>query len=153
MTEPTTNAEPFIVFELAGTAYGLRSRDVRHLEMLEHVTPVPNAAPFVEGVVFSRGQVIPVVSLRARFGLERAPYDLRTRLLVVQNEQRTVGLVTDSAREFLAFPANAIQPPHETINGLSGRYLEGIATLGERIVLILNLAETLNFADAANAGN
>ena len=80
MTEPTTNAEPFIVFELAGTAYGLRSRDVRHLEMLEHVTPVPNAAPFVEGVVFSRGQVIPVVSLRARFGLERAPYDLRTRL-------------------------------------------------------------------------
>ncbi len=144
MIEPTTNAEPYIVFELAGTAYGLRSRDVRHMEMIEHVTPVPNAAHFVEGVVFSRGQVIPVVSLRAWFGLERAPYDLRKRLLVVQNEQRTMGLA-DSAREFLALPADAIQPPHEAINGLSGRYPEGIATLGERIVLILNLAETLNF--------
>lgn len=146
MNQP--NTEPFIVFELAGTAYGLRSHDVRHMEMLEHVTPVPNAAHFVEGVVFSRGQVIPVVSLRARFGLERAPYDLRTRLLVVQNQNRLIGLVADSAREFLPLPATAIQPPHEAITGLSGRYLEGIATLGERIVLILNLAETLNFADA-----
>ena len=48
---------------------------------------MPNAAPFVDGVVFSRGQVVPAVNLRARFGFERAPYDVRTRLIVVKLER------------------------------------------------------------------
>ena len=52
--------------------------------MVEQVTPVPNAPPFVDGVVFSRGQVVPAVNLRARFGFERVADDLRTRLLVVR---------------------------------------------------------------------
>ena len=72
--------------------------------MVEHVTPVPNAPPFVDGVVFSRGQVVPAVNLRARFGFERAEYDLRTRLLVVQHGGRSVGLVVDAAREFVSHP-------------------------------------------------
>ena len=53
------------------------------MEMVEHITRVPNAPPFVDGVVFSRGQVVPVVNLRARFGFERVADDLRTRLMVV----------------------------------------------------------------------
>ena len=56
--------------------------------MVENVTGVPNAAHFVDGVVFSRGQVVPALNLRARFGFERADYDLRTRLLVVQHGGR-----------------------------------------------------------------
>ena len=53
------------------------------MEMVEQITSVPNAVPFVEGVVFSRGQVIPVINLRLRFGFERAARDIRSRLLVV----------------------------------------------------------------------
>ncbi len=136
-------AEEFILFTLAGTQYGVRSRDVLHVEMVGPITPVPNAAPFVEGVVFSRGQVIPVVNLRARFGFDRAPSDLRSRLLVVGDSGRTVALLVDGAREFITIPAGAIHPPHEAITGLSGRYLEGVATRGERIVLVLDLHEVL----------
>ena len=72
-----TMSETFIVFSVAGTSYGLRSRDVQHMEMVDGITRVPNAAPFVDGVVFSRGQVVPAINLRARFGFERAPYDLQ----------------------------------------------------------------------------
>ena len=72
------------MFTVAGTTYALRSHEVQHMEMVEKVTRVPNAASFVDGVVFSRGQVVPAVNLRARFGFERAPYDLRTRLIVVR---------------------------------------------------------------------
>ena len=86
---------------------------------------VPNAAPFVDGVVFSRGQVVPAVNLRARFGFERAPYDLRTRLLVVQHGGRSVGLVVDAAREFVRLTPTPIQPPQEALAGLSGRYSRG----------------------------
>jgi purine-binding chemotaxis protein CheW len=147
MPDEKGTAEPFIIFELAGTTYALPSRLVQQMEMTEHITPVPNAAPAVEGVVFSRGQVIPTVNLRTRFGFERIPFDLRTRLIVVSLRNRTIGLVVDSAREFLSIPSEAIQPPNEAISGLSGKYLDGIATLEDRMILILNLDEVINVAE------
>ena len=144
-------SEPFILFELTGTTYGVPSQVVQQVEMIENITPVPNAPPAVEGVVFSRGQVIPVINLRLRFGFERNPHDLRTRLIVVNAKSRVVGLIVDSAREFMSIPASAIQPPNEAISGLKGKYLDGIATLGERIILILNMNEVVDLAETLAA--
>ena len=139
--------EPFILFSVAGTTYALRSRDVAHIEMVEQVTAVPNAAHFVDGVVFSRGQVVPALNLRARFGFDKAPYDLSTRLLVVHEAGRSVGLVVDAAREFVPLEPSSIQPPNAALTGLSGRYLEGVVNIGDRLILVLNLAETLTIND------
>jgi purine-binding chemotaxis protein CheW len=137
----------YIVFSVADTAYALPSQQVAHLEMVEHVTPVPNATAIVDGVVFSRGEVVPALNLRARFGFPRIAYDLRTRLLVVRHDERTAGLVVDAAREFIVIPAAAIHPPNEGLRGMSGRYLSGIATIGERMILILDLSEVLNLGE------
>lgn len=139
-----SDSEPFILFELAGTTYGVRSRFVQQIEMVEHVTPVPNASGAVEGVVFARGQVVPALNLRMRFGFEKAPFDLRSRLIVVNAGGRVVGMIVDTAREFLNISAAAIEAPPEAITGLSGKYLEGIATLDRRLVLILNLEEVID---------
>ena len=141
-------AETFILFSVAGTTYALRSRDVAHVEMVEQVTAVPNAVAFVDGVVFSRGEVVPALNLRARFGFEKAPYDLSTRLLVVRAGDRTVGLIVDAAREFVAIDPASIQPPATALTGLSGRYLEGVANLGDRLILVLDLAEVLTFTES-----
>jgi len=141
----------YILFTLAGTTYALRTRDVTHIEMVEQITSVPNAAHFVDGVVFSRGQVVPALNLRARFGFERATPDLRTRLLVVQSDGRSVGLVVDSAREFLAIPPSSVQPPNQALAGISGQYIEGIANLNDRLILILDLSAVLNFSQSAPA--
>ena len=139
-----SDSEPFILFELAGTTYGVRSRFVQQVEMVEHVTPVPNAGAAVEGVVFARGQVVPALNLRVRFGFEKIPFDLRSRLIVVNTGGRVVGMIVDTAREFLRIPAAAIEAPPEALTGLSGKYLEGIATLDRRLVLILNLDEVID---------
>ena len=139
--------EPFILFTVAGTTYALRSKDVAHIEMVDQVTAVPNAAHFVDGVVFSRGQVVPALNLRARFGFEKAPYDLSSRLLVVHAAGRSVGLVVDAAREFVSLDPATIQPPNAALTGLSGRYLEGVANIGDRLILVLDLAEALRFSD------
>jgi purine-binding chemotaxis protein CheW len=148
-----TSAETYILFELAGSAYGVRSREVLHIELLEHITPVPNTAAAVEGVVFSRGQVIPALNLRARFGFPRAPHTARTRLIFLKAEQRIVALIVDSAREFRAIPTDSIRPIEETLTGVNGNYVRGVATVGERLVLLLDIATVLKLeADAVPAG-
>src|SRR4029453_13605190 len=149
MTHEQNSVEPFILFELAGTAYAVRSRAVQQIEMVEHVTPVPNATQAVDGVVLIRGQVVPALNLRARFGMERVPYDLRTRLIVVNALDRVVGLVVDAAREFLKIAEEAIKPPPETITQLSGHYLEGIVALNGRVVLVLDIEKVIDFATQA----
>lgn len=142
------NSEYYIFFELAGTTYGIGTNVVQQMEMIDRITPVPNALPFVEGVVFSRGQVIPVINLRVRFGYPKIPWDMRTRLIVIHTDRRTIGLIVDTAREFILVDQAVIQPPPEAISGLSSRYLQGIATLGERVVLILNVDELLTSEEA-----
>ena len=144
MTQTTLSAEPFILFELAGTTYGVRSRLVQQVEMIDDVAPVPNAHAALEGVVLVRGQVIPALNLRARFGFDRIERDLRSRLVVISTGTRVVGLIVDTAREFLKIPAESIEPPPEALTGLSGRYLEGIATINERPILVLNLDAVLD---------
>jgi purine-binding chemotaxis protein CheW len=96
--------------------------------------------------------VIPAVNLRVRFGFPREPHTLRTRLLVVKSDQRVVGLVTDSASEFRSISEETIQPPDEVLNGVSEKFLSGIANLGDRLVLILNLKKTLEILDAEFLG-
>ena len=136
--------EPFILFELSGTTYGVRSRFVQQIEMIEDVASVPNAHPAVEGVVLVRGQIIPALNLRTRFGFEKIERDLRSRLVVINTDKRVVGLIVDTAREFLKISPESIEPPPEALTGLSGHYLEGVATIGERMILILNLDAVLD---------
>jgi len=102
--------DKYILFSVAGTLYALPTERIAHIEMVEHVTRVPNAPRFVDGVVFSRGEVVPAVSLRARFGFERSAFDTRTRLIVVRSGSRVVGLIVDAAREFTTIPESAIKP-------------------------------------------
>lgn len=141
----------YILFTVASTTYGLSSHDVAHVELVEHVTRVPNAPPYVDGVVFSRGAVVPAVNLRARFGFERVPYDARTRLIVAQQASRSIGLIVDAAREFVTIPNGIIQPPAEGLTGTRGRYLRGVATVGDRMILILEISELLNIEELAAA--
>jgi len=144
MKETDNHKDHYILFNLGETTYAVRSHEVRQMEMVEEITPVPNAPEAVEGVVFVRGEVIPALNLRVRFGFPKVPYDLRTRLIVVRSGKRSVGLIVDAAREFVTIPDSAVEEPPEAISGLKGRFLEGIATLNKRLVLILNVDHVIN---------
>jgi purine-binding chemotaxis protein CheW len=141
--------ETYIIFELGNSAYALPSGDVMHIEMLEHITPVPNTAPSVEGIVFSRGRLFPALSLRVRFGLERVPATPRSRLIFVTVHERTVALIVDSAREFRRIPHDAIRPVEQELPGVQGNYVRGVATVGDRMVLLVDVVRVLNLDDPA----
>jgi purine-binding chemotaxis protein CheW len=144
-------ADNYILFTVAGTAYALPSQDVAHVEMVEHVTRVPNAPAFVDGVVFSRGEVVPAVNMRARFGFERAPLDVSSRLLVVHSKGRSVGLLVDACREFMTLPPSSIHPPGEALAGLSAQYVDGVASIGDRLIVVLGLERLLGSTEHAVA--
>ena len=144
-------AETYILFELAGSAYGVRSKDVLHIDMLEHITPVPNTSPAVDGVVFSRGQVIPALNLRARFGFPRVAHTPRTRLMFLRSEQRTVALIVDSAREFRSIPTDSIRPIEQTLTGVNENYVKGVAMVADRLVLLLDVAAVLQIDATATS--
>ncbi len=140
-------SDHYVIFELDRAAYGIRSADVQHVAMLEHVTAVPHTAPAVDGVVFARGQVVPAINLRARFGLPRQPPTPRTRLIFLHVQQRTVALIVDAAREFRRIDSTAIRPIATTLVGINGNYVEGVATVHDRSVLILNLGAVLTLEE------
>ena len=104
-------------------------------------------ASAVDGVVFSRGQVIPALNLRARFGFPRTENTSRTRLIFLKNEKRTVALIVDSAREFRGIPTESIRPIEETLTGVNGNYVKGVATVSDRLVLLLDVAAVLKLDD------
>ena len=141
-------SEPYILFEIAETTYAIPSGEVQQMEMIEKITRVPNTPDFVEGVVYLRGQVVPVINLRQRFGYEKKRYDIRSRLIVINIDRRVVGLSVDSARKFVSIDEAQILPTPEDIKIASGDYLSGMVMLDERLTLIINLRSLLNYQES-----
>src|SRR6185369_5393858 len=143
----SSKLESYVLFELAGSTYGIPSQSVRHIEMFAGATRVPNANPAIDGVVFSRGQVIPALNLRVRFGFPRENNTIRTRIVFASVHGRTVGLIADTAREFQNVSTASVGPIEETLTGINGRYLKAVTHVGGRLVLILDLEAVLNVDD------
>lgn len=135
-------ADAYILCDVAGTSYAVDTREVEQLEMVGALTPVPNSPPYVDGVTSSRGKVIPVVNLRARFGFPRVAADTRARIIVTRTEGRTIGLLVDSAREFARIPPEAVQRAPDALDA-TAPYVRNVAHLGERLVLIVDVGTLL----------
>jgi purine-binding chemotaxis protein CheW len=142
-----TQSTPHIIFLVAETTYGISTEFVQQMEMLEQITRVPNAPAYVDGVVYLRGQVVPVINLRSRFGRERIAYDIRARLIVVNLGGRVVGLAVDAAREYLAIPDDLILPPPAALNEDGTGFIAGVASLKDRLVMILDVAQVVTSAE------
>lgn len=132
-----------VAFKVGGAEYVLPASAVLHLESFEGATKIPGTSEFVAGLMHTRGQVVPVVDLRVRFGLPAAQRSLDSRVLVVQVGSRTTGLLVDSAREVLDLEEDAFRDPPELINEQAGGLIKAVAYAGERMVLLINLPKLI----------
>lgn len=131
-------SEPYVLFQVDDTTYGIHSSDIQQLEMIEPVTRVPDAPEYVEGIVHLRGQVVPVMNMRRRFGLAPKEYDDAARLVVLRVEGRVVALAVDSAREFVRLDPEAISDPPEELHAGGSDYVRGVVLRDDRLILILD---------------
>jgi purine-binding chemotaxis protein CheW len=136
-------AEQVGVLELAGEAYGIEIGRVQEIIRMQAITRVPNGPECIEGVTNLRGRVIPVLDLRKRFRLAAAEPTRRSRIVVAELGDHTVGLVVDGVSEVLQAPAETVEPPSALVTTADSSYLRGVAKLDERLILLLDLAGIL----------
>lgn len=133
-----------VVFRLGSEIYGVDVRQVQTIERMLPLTRVPRTPAFVKGVINLRGNVLPVIDLRERFGLEPAEYTEETRIITVKVEQIEVGLIADKANDIIDLNEQQIETPPEVVGGIQAKYLRGVAKLDDgRLLVMLNLEQVL----------
>jgi purine-binding chemotaxis protein CheW len=127
-----------VLFTVAGAQYVIPAADVLHMESYSGATPVPGAPAHVAGLIQVRGRVLPVVDVRARFGLPAEGAAAGARVVVVQDGTRAVGLLVDGAREVINLPAERFQPPPEMVSGGGGAFVTAVAQAGDRLLMLID---------------
>lgn len=128
--------------------YGIPIALVREIVRVPNITAVPNAQKYVEGVINLRGKIISVMDLRKRFGESNVENNKKNRIVVVEFEGRTIGLVVNSASEVVKLSASEIAPPSSVFIDGEVDYVTGVAKLGERLIILLDLSKVLKGGDA-----
>ena len=132
-----------VAFKVGDGEYVLAASEVVQMESFTRATAVPGAAPYVAGLIQVRGHVLPVIDLRARFGLPPIARTLDSRVVVVRFGERVVGLLADSAREVLRIAPDAFQPPPSIISEQSQGFVTAVAQVGARLVMRIDFAQII----------
>jgi purine-binding chemotaxis protein CheW len=133
-----------IVFRLADEEYGVEVHQVRSIERMQNITRVPRTPAFVKGVINLRGVVTPIIDLKTRFNLGEESYNDSTRIIIVAVDDMEVGLIVDAANDVIDIPVNSIEQPPAVVGGIKAAYLRGVAKLGDRLLIMLNLDKVLS---------
>jgi|SRR5690625_441035 len=128
-----------IVFQLKDEEFAVSVQQVGGIERMLPITRVPQTAEFVKGVINLRGVVTPVIDLRKRFDIEEIPYDESTRIILVHLDDMEVGLIVDAANDVIDIPEDAIEPAPDVIGAVNVDYIDGVAKLDNRLLILLNL--------------
>ncbi len=132
-----------VVFELEKEEFACMINDVREVLKMIRITPLPRSLDFIEGVINLRGEVIPVIDLRKRFGLPAVERTDESRIIIVEVDERMVGLTVDSVSEVIRLSNNQIQEAPEQVARGRTEMIMGVGKIEDRMLIILNLNRIL----------
>ncbi|MFD2369255.1 chemotaxis protein CheW [Brevibacillus sp. GCM10020057] len=130
-----------ILFKMGDEYYGLSISLVKEIIKPLPVTRFPKSPPYVEGVIDLRGRILPIINLRKMFGLEPAPETVDTRFVDLQLDGLNVGIIVDAVSEVMSIPQHLIEPAPPIVAGVEGKYLQGIARLNDKLIMLLDVDE------------
>jgi purine-binding chemotaxis protein CheW len=133
-----------VTFRLGKEEYSLDILKVHEIIRHMELTRVPRTPDFVDGVINLRGRVIPVLDLRKRFGLQAVDKTNETRIIVVDVDNKTVGLKVDAVSEVLRLPADTVEPPPTLVVGVDSDYIKGVGKLDGRLLILLDVGRILS---------
>lgn len=136
-----------VTFTLADEEYGVNIMRVQEIILMGDITQVPEVPDFIEGVINLRGNVIPIVDLRCRFGIKQAEKTEETRIIVVNVNDKTMGIVVDAVNEVLRISDKDIEEAPPSISGWGKEYLQGLIKLDERLLILLDIDRILSLEE------
>jgi purine-binding chemotaxis protein CheW len=131
-------------FRIGNETFGVRIGSVREIVRVPEITAVPSAPETVEGVINLRGKIIPVMDLRKRFGQAQIHPDKKNRILVVELENKLVGLIVNAASEVLKIAPSEIEAPGNLFSEGESSYVTGVGKLKGRLIILLDIAKLLH---------
>jgi purine-binding chemotaxis protein CheW len=151
--EHNSMTNKYLTFVLATEEYAVDILRVQEIKGWSKVTPIPNTPDYIRGVINLRGTIVPIIDLRLRFSLDRLDYGQTTVVVVVKvvsgSRERIMGIVVDAVSDVYDVAENEIKPPPDFGSVISMKFIRGLATVNEKMVIILDIDRLLNSGELA----
>ena len=149
METVAAGAKEYLTFRLGQEEYGIDILKVQEIRGYEAPTRIAHAPAFIKGVINLRGAIVPIVDLRIKFNLPSVTYDPFTVVIILNVLNRIVGIVVDSVSDVLALTPNEIKPAPEFGGSFDTQYLMGLATVEERMLILVNIEQLMSSQEMA----
>lgn len=127
-----------VIFTLDNEEFGFDIMVVNAIEKFSDLIPVPNAPSYIHGIMNLRGDVIPVFSLRRKFGLGDKPVSEDTRLIITKSNGMLMAFEVDGVKEIIEIPSENISETPAIVRGIHTGYIQNVANINGRMVILLN---------------
>ena len=144
-----TNTEEFLTFTLGTETYGIEILKVQEIRSFEPATKIANTPDFIKGVINLRGNIVPILDLRIRFKLAEVAYNDFTVVIILNLNQRTIGIVVDSVSDVLALSDTQISPVPDLVASIDTKYLLGLATVEQQMLILLIIEQLMTSQEMA----
>ncbi|OHE54845.1 MAG: hypothetical protein A2027_02465 [Thermodesulfovibrio sp. RBG_19FT_COMBO_41_18] len=131
----------FAVFKIGGEDFGVEINRIVEILKTQKIHSLPDLPDFLSGVVTVRGEVIPLLNLKKRFGFESSAE--KEHILIIKCDSEKIGLLVDEIKEIIPLATEEITVPPSIFKGLKRRYLTGLGKKGDRIIILLNIDDLL----------
>ena len=142
---PSEMENKYVIFKLDKEYYGIPIANVLSIERIGVPTRISNAPKYVKGVINLRGEVIPIVDLRCKLGMEEIDLNSSGRIIVVSVNEIVVGLIVDSSSEVLEIDKENIDKPPTDSGNQYIEYINGIGKVSNRLIILLDLIKILEY--------
>ncbi len=140
----TSEILQLVSFIIGNEEYAVDIFYVKEINRLSHITKVPNAPEFIEGVINLRGRIIPVIDLRIKMGLPKKENDKNSRIIVVEDAEILVGFLVDAVKEVIRIPKKIIEEPPEIVTSNKTDFIRSVGKLDDRLLLMIDLMKILS---------
>lgn len=130
----------FIVVNIKNEQYGIDIQYIDNIVKMQKITRVPKAQSYFKGVINLRGEIIPVMSIRNKFGLEDDEITDKTRIIILKPEQQeSIGIIVDLVKEVVSLNSENIEKLSQDINDENSKYIIGIGKNQDSLISLLNI--------------
>jgi len=137
------DSREYLTFTLGDEEYGIDILNVQEIRGYDAVTKIANSPDFIKGVINMRGVIVPIIDMRLKFHLGAAEYNQFTVVIILNISGRVIGMVVDGVSDVVALRAEQIRPAPEFGAVLDTAYIDGLATLDERMVIVVDIEKLM----------